>query len=140
MTANEPTAREGQEPDESFNQQPTHQCQRCGHEWQYTGTAERPTCPCCSRKLQPEERLEPPTEYNLVALSGVDDEPRFDVDMTIDTEEEQGEVMILLDLTKEECEAMWNQVQDGGHEYPEDVRKQVLQAMNYNVQRAGREA
>jgi predicted nucleic acid-binding Zn-ribbon protein len=128
---------EGQESEESFNQQATHECRRCGHRWQYTGSAARPTCPSCSRKLLPEEQLGEPTEYTIVDLSGeYGDGPRFDVDATIDTEEETGEVTICLGLTKAEAEAMWEKISGHGHEYPEDARERVLEAMNYNVQRA----
>lgn len=33
-------------------------CKHCGHEWDYSGDAEKPTCPSCTKKtpkLSPEE-------------------------------------------------------------------------------------
>lgn len=119
---------------ESFNDQNTHQCDRCGHCWEYTGDAERPTCPSCQRKVSPSERLGEPTEYIITDLSGEFlEEPRFDVDATIDTAEQSGEVIVRLGLTKAEAESMWRQISGDGHQYPEDARERVLSALKYNV-------
>lgn len=123
------------EPGESFNQQPTHCCPHCNHEWTYTGDAERPTCPSCTRKVPDHEaRIGEPTEYHMVALEGgCGDDPRFDTDVTIDTKEREGRMVVYLDLTEAECEAVWEQITGEGHEYPDDARQGVLEAMNLDV-------
>ena len=61
---------------------------------------------------------------------------RFDVDATIDTDEQTGEVVVHLGLTKGEAESLWEQLQGDGHTYPEDARTAVLETLGYNVQGA----
>ena len=120
-----------QEPDESLNQQQTHECDRCGHSWEYTGSDECPTCPSCGRKVQPSERLGEATQFDLVTLcGGRGDTPKFDTTVTIDTAEKSGEVTIWLGLEKKECEAIWERLLDEGHEYPADARERVLEGMD----------
>ena len=131
MTANEPTARKGHETGESFNEPPKHRCDRCGHNWTYTGNAERPTCPSCLRKVDPDERQldEEPREFVLVALEGGGDIPRFDTDVTIDVANQTGRAMVVIDLSKEECEAIYDHLRESDHDYPEDARARALDAL-----------
>ena len=131
MTTTGQTGSTAQERGESPDAIPTHQCPTCEHKWQYTGTAERPTCPSCGMKVPEAARVGEPTEYTLVALEGGSDGvPRFDVDVSIDTAERAGRVNVIIDLTKEECEAMWERLKEDGHVYPGDEREKVLEALN----------
>ena len=61
---------------------------------------------------------------------------RFDVDATIDTDEQTGEVVVRLGLSEGEAEALWKQLQGDGHTYPEDARTAVLETLGYKVQGA----
>lgn len=67
------------------------------------------------------------------ARSDQNKHPRFDVDFRFDTDNRDGELTVFLGLDTAECEAIWNDLQNGGHEYPDDARERVFEALRFNA-------
>ena len=62
-----------------------------------------------------------------------DKHPRFDGEFRFDIDRKDGEVRLSIGLNKEECEALYEELKEGGHEYPAGVRERVLEAVGFGL-------
>lgn len=128
-----------QEGNASFNQQTPLECPQCEHQWGYTGDLAKATCPSCLRKVNVEKHVRVAADGRGETLEMIGYSPEnlpggFDVDVTFDTGEKAGKATVHLPLDKEECEELWDAIAGSdGHEYPEDARQRLLDALGFPV-------
>lgn len=120
-----------------FNQQTPLECPACEYDWGYTGDMRTATCPSCLGKVNVRENVRVAadggsTTFTMEGYTPTDLPGNFDVDATFNTKEKNGQVVVYLALDQEECEELWDHITgETGHEYPDDVREQVLDALGF---------